>query len=373
MPCVPPVEAKACAAAVDGWAELLSWDNLLASWRAAAAGKKGSAAVAGWEYRLGDHLLRLQRALADGSWRPGRYQRFEVHEPKRRVISAAPFADRIVHHALMRVTAHRFERSFSPFSYANRVGMGTLAAIQDVHQLCGQNRWALRLDVKRHFQSIDHALMLQALFKRIAEPGLRTLVQHILSSAANLPDDEVTPLYLPGDDLWAACRPSGLPIGNLTSQCWSNVYMDPVDQFVTRELGCKAYARYVDDMMLLHDDKHRLQAWGQAVRQFAAQRLRLRLHANTAQVQPTAAGVPWLGMVLYPTHRLLKSRKVISATRSLTSAWQAWQRGDTEFGAFDAKVQAWVAHAKHADSWHIRATVLERFDIAQRKGMSGQN
>ena len=102
---------------VDGaWGALLCWDNLLSSFKAAAAGGRGNESVARFEYRLGENLLRLQQDLHSARWRPGRYCRFEIHEPKRRVISAAPFADRIVHHALMNVTTQRFERSFSPYS-----------------------------------------------------------------------------------------------------------------------------------------------------------------------------------------------------------------------------------------------------------------
>lgn len=157
-----------------------------------------------------------------------------------------------------------------------------------------------------------------------------------------------------------------MPIGNLTSQVWSNCYLDPIDQFVTRTLGCRAYARYVDDMVLFDGDKRRLAEWGQAVREFAATRLRLRLHAHSAQVQLVRAGVPWLGMVLYPGHRLLKSRKVVAATRSLTRAWQQWQGGEADFEHFDRRVQGWIAHARHADSWRIRATVLGCFDITRQ-------
>ncbi len=354
------------ASAGDGCDGFVSWDNLLASWRLAAAGKRGSAAAARWEYRLGDHLLQLQRALIDGTWQPGCYLRFEVHEPKHRVISAAPFADRIVHHALMQVTAPRFERCFSPHSHANRSGMGTLGAIDAVSALCRRHRWALRLDVQKHFSSIDHAILLATLQRFIPEPRLMAVVCQIVAGGAAPDGEAAEPLYLPGDDLFAAERPRGLPIGNLTSQWWSNIYLDPVDQFITRSLGCRAYARYVDDMVLLHDDKQQLGDWGRAVREFAASRLRLRLHAHSAQVQATAAGVPWLGQVLYPTHRRLKSRKVVAATRRLTRAWQAWQDGETGFEAFDARVQGWVAHARQADSWHIRGTVLGRFDLAKR-------
>lgn len=350
----------------DGWAAFTSWDNLLASWRAAAAGKRGSPAAARFEYRLADQLVRLQQALQQGRWRPGPHTRFTVHAPKRRVISAAPFADRVVHHALMRVTGPRLERLFSPHSYANRLGLGTGAAVQAVAALCRQHSRALRLDVQQHFPSIDHALLLQRLDRTLPEPGLRQVVRLILAGGEAPPDEVAPPLLLPGDDLLAALRPRGLPIGNLTSQWWSNAYMDPLDQFITRTLGCRAYARYVDDMVLLHDDKRVLAGWGQAVRAFALQRLRLRLHAHSAQVQPVQAGVPWLGQVVYPSHRRLKSRKVVAATRRLTRAWQQMLAGDIDFAAFDAQVQGWVAHARQADSQAIRATVLGRFDLRQR-------
>lgn len=112
--------------------------------------------------------------------------------------------------------------------------------------------------------------------------------------------------------------------------------MDRLDQFIVRELGCRAYARYVDYMVLLADDKRTLRDWAEAVNAFAANRLRLRLHRHSAHAQPTAGGVPWLGMVIYPTHRLLKSRKVVAATRRLRAAWRDWQLGQAPFDALAA-------------------------------------
>ncbi|MCU0943474.1 MAG: RNA-directed DNA polymerase [Hydrogenophaga sp.] len=337
---------------------------MLASWRAAAAGKRGSAAAARFEYRLADHLCRLQDALVTQCWRPGAYSRFEVHQPKRRTISAAPFADRVVHHALMRVTAPRLERLFSPCSHANRHGMGTLSALEAASSACRRRRWALRLDVQQHFPSIDHALLLAALEPLMPEPGLRWLVRSIIAGGAT-PADELPPaVLLPGDDLLSAAgRPRGLPIGNLTSQWWSNAYLDLLDQFVVRGLGCRDYVRYVDDMLLAHDDAKTLADWGRAVREFALHRLRLRLHAHSAHLQPVASGVPWLGHVVYPEHRRLKSRKVVATTRRLARAWEQVHDGSARFAEFDARVQGWIAHAAHSRSRGIRERVLARFDI----------
>jgi hypothetical protein len=164
----------------------------------------------------------------------------------------------------------------------------------------------------------------------------------------------------PGDDLLAACRPRGLPIGNLTSQFWSNCYLHGLDLFVKRELGCVAYLRYVDDFALFSDNKDELWAWKTALIKRLA-RLRLTLHDNSAQVTPTAIGIPWLGFVVFPGHTRVKARKVRHGTRRLTTQYDAWLAGDISFAAFDASVQGWINHVRYADSWGLRAHVLEPF------------
>jgi len=167
-------------------------------------------------------------------------------------------------------------------------------------------------------------------------------------------------VWFPGDDLLAACRPRGLPIGNLTSQFWSNCFMDPVDQFVKRELGCPAYLRYVDDMALFSDSKAELWAWKRALLERLAA-LRLTVHEGPAQVVPVQTGIPWLGFVVYPTHRRVKSRKVVEATRRLTARYDEWGAGRISFAEFDASVQGWINHVRYADSWGLRGHVLRRF------------
>jgi hypothetical protein len=162
------------------------------------------------------------------------------------------------------------------------------------------------------------------------------------------------------DDQLAACRPRGLPIGNLTSQFWSNCYLHPLDRFVTRGLGCTGYVRYVDDMLLFADSKAQLWDWKRAVVERLAG-LRLRVHAGSAQLRPVCAGVPWLGFVLYPTHRLVKARKAVAATRRLGAAFDAWRAGRISFTRFDASVQGWINHVRYADSWGLRERVLSRF------------
>lgn len=171
---------------------------------------------------------------------------------------------------------------------------------------------------------------------------------------------------LPGDDLLALSRPCGLPIGNLTSQFWSNCYLDPLDQFVRRTLRQSAYLRYVDDFALFDTDRARLEDANHAIRQFLQERLRLQVHEGSAQVQPCAAGVPWLGFVVYPQHIRVKGRKVVEATRRLRHWHAQWQDGHIPFAELDARVQGWIAHVAQADSWGLRAHVLGQLPLQAR-------
>ncbi len=345
----------------DGFDTFISWGNLLHAAHAAARGKRSTEAVARFEYALADNLLRLQRALAEGSWAPGPYTQFEIREPKRRLISAATFADRVVHHALCQVIEPRFEARFLPCSFANRKGLGTARAVARVRQLCGQYRYALRLDVQQHFPNIDHAVLRQALWRHVPEPGLRCVINQILASGQCVDTALRRSPNAPGDDLFSDQRVVGLPIGNLTSQFWSNCLMDKLDHFITRQLGCDAYVRYVDDMVLFSNSKAQLWRWRETVERYLAQHLRLRIHEGAAQPVPACKGLPWLGFVVRPQGLRVKSRKVVQATRRLRAQRRAWQCSVLASDRLQATLQGWVSHVRPADPWGgLRRHVLRR-------------
>jgi retron-type reverse transcriptase len=141
-----------------------------------------------------------------------------------------------------------FEAHFHPHSYANRVGQGTHRAVDQLQAFARRYRYVLRLDIVQHFPSIDHAILKETLFKVIGDLQVQQLISQIISSGQGVLRETYNMVYFPGDDLLAVHRPRGLPIGNLTSQFWSNCFLNPFDWFVTRELGCQAYLRYVDDV-----------------------------------------------------------------------------------------------------------------------------
>jgi len=346
----------------EAYTRVCAWENLLDAHRKAARGKRGRSPAATFEHRLADHLLELKDELERQTYRPGGYVHFHIHEPKRRKISAAPFRDRVVHHALCNVIEPRFERRFIPDSYANRVGKGTHRAVDRLQQFARRYRYVLRADVGQHFPSIDHQILLDTLRRIVPEDDIMAMVEVVIASGAGVLSDEYEMVWFPGDDLLAACRPRGLPIGNLTSQFWSNCYLHPFDQFVTRELRCGAYLRYVDDFALFSDSKRELCLWNRAIVARLA-RLRLVIHEEATQVMPVACGIPWLGFVVYPTHRRVKARKVRCATRHLHERLEAYCAGGISFGELEASVKGWINRVRYADTWGLRRKILRRLCV----------
>jgi hypothetical protein len=218
-------------------------------------------------------------------------------------------------------------------------------------------RYVLRLDIVKHFPSIDHGILKGQLAQAPLDKGLLDVCCRIIDSGAGVLDDQVEPGYFPQDDILALLRPKGLPIGNLTSQFWSNVYLNPLDWFIKRELRCPAYLRYVDDMALFSDSKLQLWEWRWAVKE-RLERLRLRIHEASAQPFPVQHGIPWLGFVVYPSHRLLKSRIRRKAVSRIDACWQDYRAGKATFAELDAVVQGWVNYLRYADSWNLRKSLL---------------
>lgn len=340
--------------------QVFEWSNLTTAACLAARGKHARVAVAGFEILWADHLLTLQDELRCGTYVPGDYAHFYIHEPKRRKISAAPFRDRVVHHALCQVIEPWFERRFIADSFANRKGKGTHQAVDRLQYFARRYRYVLRLDIVKHFPSIDHAILRNQFAHAPFDKPLLALCVDILASGAGVLDDESEPVFFPQDDLLSLLRPKGLPIGNLTSQFWSNVYLNPLDQFIKRELRCQGYLRYVDDMALFHDSKKQLWEWKHAVDE-RLQSLRLRVHESSAQPSPVTHGIPWLGFIVYPSHRLLKARNRHKAGRKIAAVWQDYVDGKVTFAELDAVVKGWFNYLRYADTWHLRKALVSGF------------
>jgi hypothetical protein len=207
--------------------------------------------------------------------------------------------------------------------------------------------------------------------KYIACPETMWLVDQILASGEGVLADRYTPVYFPGDDLFALNRPRGLPIGNLSSQHWANVYLHPLDMFVKQTLRCQAYARYSDDFLLFAADKPTLHHWRAEIISFL-QTLRLTLNENKAQIFPVKNGIDFLGWLLFPYYRRLRRDNVRYAMRRLRQQQAAFARGQLNPSQLRASVQAWLAHAAHGQTYQLRRRVLARFVFTRKRRTDAQ-
>ncbi len=352
------------------FSQLTSWENLLLAYHRASKGKRGNPVVAAFEYRLEDNLLELQARLRSHTYEPGAYTHFFIHEPKRRLISAAPFRDRVVHHALCNLIEPIFERTFIATSYANRIGKGTHRALHRAQMLSRRFPYVLQCDIRQFFPSIDHAILRSILLRNISDADVLWLIDRILASGEGALSAAYDMVYFAADDLFAALRPRGLPIGNLTSQFWANVYLNSFDHFVKRGLRCKGYVRYVDDFLLFANDKQTLWDWHAAIQDRIAT-LRLTMHPGS-HPYPVSEGIPFLGFVVFPHRRRLKRRKGIHFQRHLRTLFTAFYAGKLPAAQVTLRVKSWVNHVRYGNTVGLRQAVLGYPEPRAMKGMVGR-
>ena len=333
--------------------QIVDFDNLYKAWRKARLGKRYQTMPSTFEQNLDAELMSLYDELITETWEPGGYRSFTIHEPKRRKISAAPFRDRVVHHALVKVLEPIYERKFIQHSYANRKGKGTHKALDSCTQYMRHYKYVLQCDIQQFFPSIDHTLLKTILAHTLADRSTLCLCNKIIDSGAGILSEVYDMRWFDGDDLFAVNRGRGLPIGNLTSQFWANVYLNELDQFVKHQLRCQGYIRYVDDFLLFADDKTVLHGWLEKIVTFL-QSLRLTIHKKRAQPKPVTQGIPFLGFTIYPTHRRLKKSRGIAYRRHLKTLWHAYQAGEISREKGRASVMAWLGHVQHGDTYALR-------------------
>lgn len=335
--------------------ELTGWENLYRAARKTRLGKRRHADAAGFELERERELLGLQEELRSRTYRPGKYRAFYVREPKRRLISAAPYRDRVVHHALINVIGARFDKNFIDDSYANRVGKGTHRAVDRAQEFARQFRYVLQCDVVKFFPSIDHGILKALLRSRIRDPGVLWLCDTIIDGSN---EQEPAVEYFDGDDLFSPFeRRRGLPIGNMTSQFWANVYLHGLDNFVKRGLRCRGYVRYVDDFLIFGDDKRELAGIRERVQDFLL-RLRLRIHEKRAQVRPTGRPTRFLGYRCWPTHRFLTKEKIRRFRRYGRTLQRRYASGELTCADLRMRLTSWNAHAATANGYGLRRRLL---------------
>ena len=338
------------------WTRVVSFENLYRAAYQVLRGKRGQVQAGLFFWNLEGELFRLRDELRQRSYQPGAYRTFWISDPKPRLISAAPFRDRVVHHALVNVIEPIFERRFIEHSYACRTGKGTHRALRQFERWARKHRFVLKMDIHKFFPSIDRAIMKQQVARAIKDPDVLWLCDLIVDSSN---EQERVVDYFPGDTLLTpAVRKKGIPIGNLTSQFLANVYLDGLDHFAKERLGVARYLRYVDDFCCFHDDKHYLSEVRQAVAEYLAN-LRLKLNDGKSRIRQLKEGIEFLGFVVLPDRTRLNQRAIRRQRQRIKQLQNAYAVGKLSWRDVTASLQAWNAHAAYGDTRRLRECVFE--------------
>jgi RNA-directed DNA polymerase len=320
-------------------------ENLEQAYCRARRGKVERADVRAFGADLGANLAALRAELLSGAVRVGNYHYFTVYDKKIRTICAAPFRERVLHHALMRVCDPVFERHQIFDSYASRRGKGTFAALNRARAFTRRYGWYLKLDVRKYFDGIEHGI-LKAQLRRLFKDA-RML--HVLDTIV---------------DSYAATPGRGVPIGNLTSQYFANHYLSTVDRFAKETLRVPAYIRYMDDMILWSNEKTELIEAGRRFVEFTEDTLSLSLKPFC--FNHSDRGLPCLGFVVFPHQVRLDSQSRNRFRAGMASAYDALLSGTLSQRGFAARATALAAHTEHADAREFRGCVMKQFGYRPR-------
>ncbi len=360
----------------------VSLQELYQAWRRARRQKVPSFNQLRFDHRWADGLLQLQRELLAGRWEPRPSTCFVATRPKAREIHAPDFADRVVHHWLVPQLEALWEPTFIHDSYANRKGRGSHAAVRRAQQFVRQvhsgqgGGWYLQLDVANFFNSIHRPTLWRMLRTRLRRRGAPLIVQQCTHALlrrsplhagvqyrATATEQAQVP---PHKKLANAPAGRGLPIGNLSSQFFANVYLDALDQFAKHVLKAKRYLRYVDDFVLFHHDREQLAAWRDQIEAFLQDQLGLRLKAEQKLCRLTD-GLDFLGYVIYPTHTLAR-RRVVGHLHTALAEWEGKHvHGDNlratpaDFRELSNRIASFAGHLQHASSHRLMHRVHTRF------------
>jgi retron-type reverse transcriptase len=343
------------------WGEVTDFSNLLLATKKAQRGKRFRENVLAFNYNLEAELFQLQAELQSKAYHPGAYRTFKIFEPKPRMISAAPYRDRIVHHALGNVIIPIFEPTFIGDSYANRVGFGSHRALRRCTKFARSSQYVLQCDISKYFPSIDHEILKLQLRRKIKCADILWLINTIIDGSN--PQEPVIH-YFPGDDLFMPLeRRHGLPIGNLTSQFFANIYLNGFDHFVKEQIKATKYLRYVDDFALFSDDKAFLEQAQIKIAEYLTD-LRLKLHPAKNQISATKYGVSFVGFRILPDRIRVRNHNLHLVRKRLQQMLCDYKNGKIDQDKISQSIESWIAHLKHGDTWRLRQNILNDLDFS---------
>ncbi len=322
--------------------ELVSIENLLEAWREFLRGKKGRRDVQQYSLKLMDNIISLRHKLVNKTYCHGNYHAFNICDPKPRNIHKASVQDRLLHHAIYRQLYPFFSKKFIADSFSCQLGKGTHRALNRFRTFfykASKNNtktcWVLKCDIRKFFANINHSILENILQNYITDQDILDLLNNIIES-------------------FSLAKPAvGLPLGNLTSQLFVNVYMNEFDQFVKHKLKIKYYIRYCDDFVIFSENKNWLQDIIPIIQEFLLNNLGLELHQNKLFIKTVFSGMDFLGWKHFPNHRLLRS----ATKRRMLKRIKNNPKSET--------LASYFGLLKHGNTEKIKQLVWEEFLLRQ--------
>lgn len=312
--------------------DLITIENLFQAWSEFRSGKRKKPDVQTFERNLEDNLFNLYHRLKTKIYRHGSYEEFYVNDPKRRHIHKAQVCDRVLHHLLYTYLYEVFDKTFISDSYSCRLNKGTHRAVKRLEIFARKTSknytrecFAIKLDIKKFFASVDHAILIKMLSKKIKDPDILRLLYEVIDSFVT--EDEIG---------------RGIPLGNLTSQVFANIYMNELDQFVKHELKIKYYLRYADDFICISNNKNELEDHVEIVTKFLSEKLKLKLHPNKIIFRKLRWGIDFLGYIVLPRYVLPRAKTKRRILKKIE------KKTDSE--NFEQAFQSYLGYLSHACS-----------------------
>ncbi|MFA6548208.1 MAG: reverse transcriptase/maturase family protein [Candidatus Magasanikbacteria bacterium] len=331
--------------------ELITLENIFCAWYGFKKGKQNKPDVLMFERNLEDNLFGLYENLTMKTYHHQGYHTFHIYDPKFRVINKATVRDRVVHHLVFNYLEQIFQPTFIERSYACQRGKGIHRSVQDVRAVlryASKNYtrvvWSLKMDIKKFFASVDHDVLFELIKKKIFDKEILWLLEEIIKSFTS--PDQIG---------------KGVPIGNLTSQIFSNIYLSELDYFVKSNLQENFYFRYADDFIFLHPDRQHLERLENKICAFVSNNLKLTVHPNKIIYRKLGQGIDWLGYVLLPYHSVLRTSTKKRMFKKIKRKVDMCNYGLLSAEKLSSSLESYFGLLKHCNGYKIEQKLRNEF------------
>lgn len=334
--------------------QITSLENLFAAWDEFKKGKRHKKDVQAFEFHLEQNIFELHRDLVAKKYSHLPYSGFFIHDPKIRHIHKAATRDRVLHHALFQILDPIFDKTFIPTSFSCRLNKGVhqgVLALERMIRAEGKNFtrpcFVLKCDVQKFFDSVDHQILLDILREKIVDPNTMWLIQNIIGSFTT------TQAMLFGH--------RGLPIGNLTSQLFANVYMNELDKFMKHDLRVRYYARYTDDFVVISTNEKYLKSLVGPIQTFLNDKLQLKIHPEKISIRAYHQGIDYLGYIAFPHYRLLRNKTKRRLFRKIKERVIMYRNGIISEDSLSQSLQSYLGVLSHANAYHLTQDLKNQY------------